>query len=111
MSNKRNRTSLFQSTLLQSVFVFCRLSLRNVVKAFSHLNIVKRSHAFFAKSGSGFRKPVFKRYLFKGKKISEYIVDETLPMVGSKFIRLWIAIEPKIKHFLDQNITQERNYL
>ncbi len=36
----------------------------------------------------------------KKRKISEYIIDETLIKVGSEFIWLWVAIEPKNKAIL-----------
>ena len=34
------------------------------------------------------------------KKVSEYIVDETMLKVGSEYIWLWIAIEPENKQIL-----------
>ncbi len=43
------------------------------------------------------------------KKISEYIVDETILQVGPQYIWLWVAIEPENGQILAQNITQERN--
>ncbi|MGD9672582.1 MAG: hypothetical protein AB7U98_03770 [Candidatus Nitrosocosmicus sp.] len=33
----------------------------------------------------------------KRKRISEYVVDETMLKVGSEYIWLWIAIEPENK--------------
>ena len=36
----------------------------------------------------------------KSKKISEYIVDETLLKVGSEYIWLWVAIDAKSKEIL-----------
>ncbi len=36
----------------------------------------------------------------KKRKISEFIVDETLIKVGNEFIWLWVAIEPKNKEIL-----------
>ena len=36
------------------------------------------------------------------KNISEYIIDETAIRVGSEYIWLWIAVEPKIKRYLQQ---------
>lgn len=45
-------------------------------------------------------------------KISEYIVDETILQVGSQYIWLWVAIEPRENsQILAQNITYERNML
>ena len=47
----------------------------------------------------------------KRKKIDEFIVDETLIKIGSEFIWLWVAIEPKDKEILSINISRERNML
>ncbi len=43
------------------------------------------------------------------RKISEYIIDETMLKVGSEFIWLWVAIEPKNKQILALSISKERN--
>ena len=45
----------------------------------------------------------------KRKRISEFIVDETMLKVGSEYIWLWIAIEPKNKQILALTISKERN--
>ena len=47
----------------------------------------------------------------KKKNISEYIVDETMIMVGSEFIWLWVAIEPENRQILAVTISKERNML
>jgi putative transposase len=49
------------------------------------------------------------RIVTKRKKILEYIVDETLIKVGSGYIWLWVAIEPKTKQILALSISKERN--
>ncbi|MBA3978936.1 MAG: IS6 family transposase [Nitrosopumilus sp.] len=49
------------------------------------------------------------RILIKRKKIVEYVVDETLLKVGSEFVWLWVAIEPKNKEILALRISKERN--
>ena len=41
-----------------------------------------------------------KKILSKRKRISEFIVDETLVKVGLEYIWLWIVIEPKNKEIL-----------
>ena len=43
------------------------------------------------------------------KKVSEYIVDETMLKVGSEYIWLWIAIEPENKQILALYVSKERN--
>lgn len=45
----------------------------------------------------------------KRKRISEYVVDETMLKVGSEYIWLWIAIEPENKQILALTISKERN--
>jgi putative transposase len=45
----------------------------------------------------------------KKKKILEYIVDETLIKIGSEYIWIWVAIEPKNKQILALTISKERN--
>jgi putative transposase len=45
----------------------------------------------------------------KRKKVSEYIVDETMLKVGSGYIWLWITIEPENKQFLELYVSKERN--
>ncbi len=47
--------------------------------------------------------------LSKKKRISKYIINETLINVGSEYIWLWIAIEAENKEILAQSISKERN--
>jgi putative transposase len=47
----------------------------------------------------------------KRKKVFGYVVDETLIKVGSEYIWLWAAIEPKKRQILALNIFRERNML
>ena len=97
MSNKRNRTP--SEYIGYGLYLyFLGLSLRNVVKALSHLHIVKRSHVAIRDWIQKFR---HRRILSKRKMISEFIIDETLLKVGFKFIWLWIvAIEPENRQIL-----------
>ncbi|VFJ15281.1 DDE-type integrase/transposase/recombinase [Candidatus Nitrosocosmicus franklandus] len=43
------------------------------------------------------------------RKVLEYIVDETMLKVGSEYIWLWVAIEPKNRQILTLSISKERN--
>ena len=52
-----------------------------------------------------------KRILTKKKKIDEFIIDETLIKIGSKYVWLWIVIEPKNRQILQIDISFERNML
>jgi putative transposase len=47
----------------------------------------------------------------KRKNISEYIVDETLPKVGSQYLWLWVTIEPENRQILAVTVSRERNIL
>ena len=62
-------------------------------------------------SGNGFKSIILKRYYQREKRISEYVIDETILKVGSEYIWLWIAIEPENRQILALNISKERNML
>jgi len=47
------------------------------------------------------------RISYSRRKITEYIVEETLIQVGSEHIWLWVAIEPKNKEILALTISKE----
>ncbi len=49
-----------------------------------------------------------KRFFHK-REIKEYIIDETVIKAGSKFIWLWIVIEPVHKEILSFYISKKRN--
>jgi putative transposase len=64
---------------------FLGLSTRNVAKALSFLNIVKRSHVSI---WNWIQKYQPKRITLQRNKIDEFIVDETIIKVGSQYIWL-----------------------
>jgi len=70
------------------------------------LHKVKRSHVAI---WNWIQKHHHQRISSKRKKISEYIVDETMLMVGSDYIWLWVAIEPENRQILALSISKERN--
>jgi len=45
----------------------------------------------------------------KSKKIDEFIIDETLFKVGSEYVWLWVAIDPKNRQILALSISKERH--
>ena len=97
MSNKRNRTP--SEYIDYGLYLyFLGLSLRNVVKALSYMNIVKRSHVTIWNWIQKFHPK--KKSLAERKEVSEYIVDETVLKAGSENIWLWIATEPEMVNFL-----------
>ena len=44
----------------------------------------------------------------KSKRISEFIIDETLIKVGSELVWLWVAIEPENKNILALSVSKQR---
>ena len=50
-----------------------------------------------------------KRILTKRKKINQFIIDETLIKINSKYIQLWVVIEPKHRQILQIDISFKRN--
>jgi putative transposase len=47
----------------------------------------------------------------KRTKIEEFIIDETLIKIGSKYVWLWVAIEPKHRQIIKADISFERTML
>jgi len=47
----------------------------------------------------------------KRKKINQFIIDETLLKIGSKFVWLWVAIEPIHRQILKADISFDRTML
>ncbi len=45
----------------------------------------------------------------KKKKISEYIIDETIIKVGQEHIWIWVSIEPENKEIVGISISKEQN--
>ena len=108
MSSTRTRTS--SSYIGRALYLyFLGLSTRNVAKAMFCFRKVKRSHVAIWK---WIQKYHPRKILSKRKRISEFIIDETLVKVGFEFIWLWVAIEPEnsqILALLLANKSKERN--
>jgi putative transposase len=83
---------------------FSGLSLRRTSQQLSSL--IKRNHVTI---WNWIQKYHPQRISSKIKRISEFIIDETLIKVGSEYIWLWVAIEPKNKEILALSISKERN--
>jgi putative transposase len=106
MPNKRNRTS--SECIGYGLYLyFLGLSTRNVAKALSFLHIVKRSHHVSIWKWIQTYKPL--KLSSKRRKISEFVVDETMIQVGSELLWLWAATEPKNRSILALSISKERN--
>jgi putative transposase len=85
---------------------FLGLSYRSTAKALQRF--VHRSHVSIWKWIQKYRP---KRLLTERKKIDEFIIDETLIKIGSQYVWLWVAIEPKNKQILQIDISFERTML
>jgi putative transposase len=48
---------------------------------------------------------------YRRRKLSEYVVDETLIKVGSESIWIWVAIETENRQILALSISKEKNML
>ncbi len=103
---KRNRTS--SRDIGYGLYLyFLGLSTRNVAKALSFLNIVKRSNHVSIWNWIQRYQP--KRVSSQRNKIDEFIVDEAAIKIGSELIWLWVAIDSKNKRILALSISKERN--
>src|SRR3954453_4240113 len=77
-------------------FYFSGLSLRRASKILSSY-FIKRNHVSI---WNWIQKYNPKKLSSKRKKISEFVIDETLIKVGSEYIWLWVAVEPKNREIL-----------
>jgi putative transposase len=99
----RKRTEL-EDIVYSLHLYFGGLSLRNTSKALSRF--VQRSHIAIR---DWIRKYKPERLSYRKIMVSKFIIDETQLKVGSEYIWLWVAIEPKDKEILSINISKERN--
>ena len=101
---ERNRTSTI--VIMYSLYLyFLGLSLRNTSKALEIFDDEKRSYVsvwnWIQRFGS---LPIYKR-----KRVTAFIIDETVIQIGWKQFWLWICIEPINKSVLGIHISEERN--
>ena len=92
--------------LMVCILYFSGLSLRKSSERLSQM--YKRNHVTI---WNWIQKYHPRKISTKRKRISEFIVDETLLKVGSEYIWLWVAIEPQNRQILALNISKERNML
>src|SRR5215208_3947661 len=100
----RNRTSTI--VVMYSLYLyFLGLSLRNTSKALDIFDDEKRSHIavwnWIQRFGS---LPIYKR-----KRVTAFIIDETIIQIGNQHFWLWICIEPIHRSVLGIYISEERN--
>jgi putative transposase len=105
MFSKRNRTpSLDIDSALYLYFL--GLSTRSVSIAIFHINKVKRSHVAVCKWIQKYKPQ--QKISIKKKRISEFIIDETLIKVRPEYIWLWVTIEQVNRQILSLSITTLR---
>ena len=86
---------------------FLGLSLRNTSKALVIFKDNKRSHVSVWNWIQRFAEyPIYER-----KRISAFIIDETVIQIGSQHFWLWISIEPVYSSVLGIYISEKRNML
>ena len=103
---ERNRTPTF--IIMYSLYLyFLGLSLRNTSKALVIFKDEKRSYVsvwnWIQRFGS--------LQIYKRKRVSAFIIDETVIQVGSQHFWLWFCIEPVHSSVLGIYISEERNML
>ena len=103
---ERNRTSTI--VVMYSLYLyFLGLSLRDTSKALVIFKDNKRSHVSVWNWIQRFAEyPIYKR-----KRISAFIIDETVIQIGSQHFWLWFCIEPIDSSVLGIYISEERNML
>ncbi|MDR4510678.1 MAG: hypothetical protein MRJ93_03120 [Nitrososphaeraceae archaeon] len=101
---ERNRTST--CIVMYSLYLyFLGLSLRNTSKALELFKDQKRSYVaiweWIQRFGS--------LQIFKRKRVTAFIIDETIIQIGDQHFWLWICIEPVQRSVLGIHISKERN--
>jgi putative transposase len=105
LDHQRQRTK--PKDIAYSIYLyFLGLSYRNTAKALQRF--VNRSHVRIWK---WIQKYNPKKVITKERKIQEFIIDETLIKIGSKYVWLWVAIEYINKQILHIDISFERTIL
>jgi putative transposase len=102
---ERYKTSTF--IVMYSLYLyFLGLSLRNTSKALNPFKDKKEVTCLFGTGYKGLDPVKYKR-----KKVSAFIIDETVIQVGSQHFWLGICIEPVQSSVLGIDISEERNML
>ena len=84
---------------------FLGLSLRNTSKALVIFRDKKRSYVAVWKWIQRFGSS----HIYKRKRVTAFIIDETIIQIGGKHFWLWICIEPVHRSVLGIHISEERN--
>ena len=100
----RTRTSTI--IVMYSLYLyFLGLSLRNTSKALEPFRDNQRSYVSIWKWIQRFGSS----HIYRRKRVSAFIIDETMIQIGNENCWLWICIEPIQKSVLGIHISKERN--
>ncbi|MBA3977182.1 MAG: IS6 family transposase [Nitrosopumilus sp.] len=102
--NTRNRTPP-EYIFYGLYFYFSGLSLRRTSERLSSC-FINRNHVSI---WNWIQKYNPQKISSKKKKVSEYVIDETVIKIGSELIWLWVAIELESKEIIGTSISKERN--
>jgi putative transposase len=92
---ERERTSA--EVILYTYLYFLGLSFRNTSKAIQPFEEKGRSHVAIWKWVQRFNP----KRLYSCKRVSAFLIDETMVQIGSDEAWLWIAVEQSIDKFLE----------
>ena len=103
---ERNETSSF--IVMYSLYLyFLALSLRNTSKALTIFRDQKRSYVsvwnWIQRFGSC--------QIYKRKRVTAFIIDETIIQIGNQHFWLWFCIEPVHSSVLGIYLSEERNMI
>jgi putative transposase len=103
---ERERTSA--EVILYALYLyFLGLSFRNTSKAIQPFEEKGRSHVAIWKWVQRFNP----KRLYRCKRVSAFIINETMIQIGSSEAWLWIAVEPIHRQILGAYISRHRNML
>jgi putative transposase len=103
---ERERTST--EVILYALYLyFLGLSFRNTSKAIQPFEVKGRSHVAIWKWVQRFNP----KRLYSCKRVSAFLIDETMIHIGSDEAWLWIAVEPIHRQILGVYISRHRNML
>ncbi|HJU58561.1 MAG TPA: DDE-type integrase/transposase/recombinase [Nitrososphaeraceae archaeon] len=102
---EKNRTSTMIVLYSLYLYFLLGLSLRNTSKALTMFKDQNKSYVsvwnWIQRFGSS--------QIYKCKRVSAFIIDETIIQIGNQHFWLWICIEPVHRSVLGFNISEERN--
>jgi putative transposase len=103
---ERERTS--EEVIMYALYLyFLGLSFRNTSKAIQPFEEKGRSHVAMWKWVQRFNP----KRLYCCKRVSAFLIDETMVQIGSNEAWLWIAVEPIHRQILGVYISRHRNML